>query len=83
MPIVKDLMDSLVAKYGTERGQSVYYAMEASGKGPFSAGGKYRHLHEQWAERNGVQPVGAVATKKPAPSKKTRRARSQGARRRR
>jgi hypothetical protein len=73
VPIVQSLMDNLLKRYGPEEGKRVYYAMEAEGKGPFAPGGKYRHLHEAFAERNGVPPSHATrAKKKPAPSKKGR-----------
>ena len=32
MPIIKDVMRSLVKQYGPEKGKNVYYAMENSGK---------------------------------------------------
>ena len=57
MPIVQSLMDNLVRQYGKERGRSVYFAMEAEGKGPFAKGGKYHALHESFAKRNGVTPL--------------------------
>jgi hypothetical protein len=40
MPIVQTLMDKLTKTYGPEKGKEVYYAMEASGKGPFAPGGQ-------------------------------------------
>lgn len=83
MPIVQTLMDSLTKRYGAEKAKNVYYAMEAEGKGPFSAGGKYRKLHEDWAAKNGVPPSGAVKSKKKPATPKGRRARAQGAKRRR
>ena len=68
MPVVQSLMDSLVKRYGAEKGKHVYYAMEAEGSGPFAAGGKYRGLHEAFAKKNGVPPT--KGKKKPRPSKK-------------
>lgn len=57
MPIVKSLMKSLKDRYGDARGEQIYYAMEASGKGPFAPGAKYAHLHEEWAAKHGVKPI--------------------------
>ena len=57
MPIVQKLMDSLVAKYGKEKGKQVYYSMEATGKGPFASGAKHHDLHLEFAKKNGVQPI--------------------------
>jgi hypothetical protein len=54
MPIVESLMDNLVKRYGQARGEQVYYAMEASGEGPFAPGGKYRDLHEAFVARHGL-----------------------------
>lgn len=76
MPVVQSLMESLQKRYGPEKGKSIYYAMEGEGSGPFAPGGKYRHLHERFAERNGVRPSKAIRskakhTKKPlAPGKR-------------
>lgn len=58
MPIVEKLMNNLTARYGPEKGRNVYYAMEAEGKGPFAPGAKHRALHEDFAARNKVTPVG-------------------------
>lgn len=58
MPLVESLMQKLVKTYGDARAKDVYYALEASGKGPFAPGAKHRKLHEDWAAKNGVQPVG-------------------------
>lgn len=74
MPIVEKLMASLVARYGEEEGRKAYYAMEAAGKGPFAPGAKYRELHEAWAARQGVRPVGT----KPRPPKKGGASRPRG-----
>lgn len=71
MPVVQSLMDNLVRQYGEEKGQRVYYAMEAEGSGPFAPGKKHRQLHEDWAAKHGVAPVGG-RKKKPGPPKKAR-----------
>lgn len=68
MPVVKSLMDSLVERYGKEKGERVYYAMEAEGKGPFGPGGKHHDKHKAWAAKNGVTP----ASKKKTPASKKR-----------
>lgn len=83
MPIVQSLMDNLQKRYGEAEGRNVYYAMEAQGKGPFAPGGKYRHLHEAWAKKNKVRPSSAIRTKKKPAAPKGRRARANGAKRRR
>ena len=70
MPIVQSLMDKLTKTYGPEKGKEMYYAMEASGKGPFAPGAKYRNLHEAFAAKHGVTPVGKAKRKAPASSKK-------------
>lgn len=57
MPIIEALMNKLTAKYGQTEGEHVYYALEAEGKGPFGPNGKYRQLHLDFAERNGVTPL--------------------------
>lgn len=83
MPVVKSLMDSLVDRYGPVKGKQVYYAMEAEGKGPFAPGGKYRHLHEKFASKNGIVPSHATKAKKKPPSRgggKGAKARSRGRR---
>lgn len=41
VPIIKHLMDDLVARYGPKEGKTVYYAMEAEGKPPFTKKGKF------------------------------------------
>ncbi len=64
MPIIESLMADLVGRYGKKRGEDVYYAMEAEGKGPFGPKGKYRQLHESFARRHGVAPA-PKAKKKP------------------
>jgi hypothetical protein len=73
MPIVEKLMNNLVQRYGKKRGESIYYAMEAEGKGPFAEGGKHRKQHEDFVARNGL-PATVTAKKKPAASSKKRRA---------
>lgn len=83
MPVVQSLMDNLVRQYGPEKGRHIYYAMEAEGSGPFGPGGKYRRLHEAFAERNGVPPSKATQGKKKPAGQKARRARANGAKRRR
>jgi len=56
MPIVESLMTSLVHRHGEKKGREIYYAMEASGKGPFAEGAKHHDLHKQYAERHGLAP---------------------------
>lgn len=73
MPIVESLMANLVKRYGPEKGERVYYAMEAEGSGPFAAGGKYHELHRAFAAKHGHPPL--RGKKKPAAPKKGRRAR--------
>ncbi len=70
MPIVESLMRELKAKYGPEKGERVYYAMEASGKGPFAAGAKHHDMHEAFAAKHGVAPIKGKGKKKPPASKK-------------
>jgi hypothetical protein len=70
MPVIQSLMDKLVKQYGPERGRQVYYSMEAEGSGPFAKGAKYRHLHEEFAARHGVEP--AEGGKKPSAPKGSR-----------
>lgn len=70
MPIVGSLMQSLVDRYGKERGERVYYSMEAEGSGPFAPGAKHRDLHEAWAKKNGVRPSQAIRSKKKAPPRR-------------
>ena len=69
MPVVQSLMSSLVERYGKQRGERIYYAMEAEGKGPFAKGGKYRKLHEDYTKRIGQRPL---AGRKKAPRPKAR-----------
>ena len=68
MPVVESLMANLKARYGAAKGERIYYAMEAEGKGPFGPKGKHRNLHEDFARRNGVAPI--AGKKKPPASKK-------------
>lgn len=67
MPVVKALMDKLVEQYGKEKGERVYYAMEASARGPFAKGAKHHADHVAFAEKHGIRPVEG---KKKAPAKK-------------
>jgi hypothetical protein len=76
MPIVQHLMDSLVERYGQEKGRHVYYAMEAEGTGPFALGAKYHSLHEQFAKRAGVAPIDTPKPSKVRHPRKARRARA-------
>lgn len=64
MPIVRSLMDKLVKEYGKERGERVYYAMEASGKGPFAKGAKHHDLHESFAAKHGLPALSGSAKRK-------------------
>lgn len=57
MPVVKKLMDNLTAQYGKGKGERIYYAMEAEGKGPFAPGAKHHDLHLAFAEKHGVPPI--------------------------
>lgn len=70
MPVVQKLLDALQDRYGRAEGERVYYSMEAEGKGPFAPGGKYRHLHEAFAQRNGIAPSHATRSKKKAPKRR-------------
>ncbi|HEY6058632.1 MAG TPA: hypothetical protein VIV06_11400 [Candidatus Limnocylindrales bacterium] len=65
MPVVQSLMDNLVRQYGKEKGERVYYAMEAEGSGPFAAGGKYHALHQKRAHDNGVPAIETPGKRKP------------------
>ena len=56
MPVAA-LMDRLTKRYGKDKGESVYTAMEASARGPFAPGAKHHDDHLAWAERNGVPPI--------------------------
>lgn len=71
MPVVQKVMDALVARYGKDRGESVYYAMEGEGKGPFGPNGKYHAMHVDFAKAHGLKPIG----KKKAPTLRKRRGR--------
>ncbi len=69
MPVVQSLMSNLVARYGKKRGEDIYYAMEAEGKGPFGPKGKYHGLHQSFAHKAGV-PAIEKPRKKKAPTRK-------------
>jgi hypothetical protein len=69
MPVVQGLMSALQERYGAERGKRVYYAMEASGKGPFAKGNKHHDKHVAFAAKHGVTPI---ERKKKTPRRKTR-----------
>jgi hypothetical protein len=73
MPIIGALMDKLVAQYGKERGERVYHAMMAEGKGPFAEGGKHRELHEAFVKKHGLP-----AASKPVRATRARAAPSHG-----
>ena len=62
MPIVESLMHALTAKYGKVEGENVYYAMEASAKGPFAKGAKYHDLHLAFAEKHALAPIDETAS---------------------
>jgi hypothetical protein len=70
MPIVESLMTALVQKYGKVEAENVYYAMEASGKGPFAKGAKYHSLHLAFAEKHGLPPTSDVHRRTPTRRKK-------------
>lgn len=57
------LRKSLVERYGDSQGEHVYQSMKGEGSGPFSPGGKYRRIHEDWAEKQGVPPSKATKSK--------------------
>lgn len=57
MPVVKSLMSSLRKKYGVKKGERVYYAMEAEGKGPFASGNKHHAKHVAVANKAGTKPI--------------------------
>ena len=57
MPINEKLMSKLQAQYGEREGKSVYFAMEAEGKGPFGAGKSMHGQHLDFAKRHGVDPI--------------------------
>lgn len=61
MPVVKSLMDNLVKRYGKEKGERVYYAMEAEGSGPFAPGAKHHDLHVTRSKKAGHGPTSAKA----------------------
>ena len=69
MPVVKALMSSLREKYGVKKGERIYYAMEAEGKGPFAKGNKHHDKHVAVANAAGVKPI---ERKKKTPRPKTR-----------
>jgi hypothetical protein len=73
MPVVESLMTSLTARYGLVEGENVYYAMEASGRGPFAKGRKYHDLHLTWAEESGVPPIEPSTSLGRVPAKASRR----------
>ncbi len=70
MPVNEHLMSSLKAKYGDERGERVYYAMEAEGSGPFAAGNKLHPMHEAFAARHGLKSISRPKAIAAAPSHK-------------
>jgi hypothetical protein len=70
MPIAKSLMDNLVRQYGKDKGEAIYYSMEAEGSGPFAKGKKHRAMHLAFVEKHGIQPVSKGKKKPPASSKK-------------
>lgn len=69
MPVVESLMASLTDKYGKVKGERVYYAMEASGKGPFAKGNKHHDKHVKFAKDRGLEPI---ERKKKTPRRRTR-----------
>jgi len=73
MPIVESLMLSLVRRYGKEKGQRIYYAMEAEGSGPFAKGAKHHDLHVAFAAKHGLSPNTAIRHKKKPRSHKKRK----------
>lgn len=78
MPIVQALMDSLVARYGKAKGENVYYAMEAEGKGPFATGAKHHDLHLAFVKKHGLPSAASPAprrtpTRRPRGAAKPRR----------
>lgn len=77
MPKNETLMKQLIARYGKEKGEAVYWGMAGEGKGPFGPRGKYRAEHEAIAAKGGTTPNRG---KKKAP---TRRKRAGAKRRRR
>ncbi len=71
MPVDAKLMAELKARYGDKRGESVYYAMEGEGKGPFAKGNKLHAQHEAFVEKHhwGEAPAAAKKTKSKAPAR--------------
>jgi len=69
MPVVQALMDNLTKRYGKDKGEQAYYAMEGSARGPFAEGKKHHADHEAFAAKNGVVPI-AGKRKAPAPGKR-------------
>lgn len=70
MPVVAELMSKLKARYGEKEGERVYYAMEASGKGPFAPGAKHHALHEAFVAKHHLAPL---AGKRKAPASRGKR----------
>ena len=66
MPKNETLMRQLKARYGDEKGETIYWGMAGEGKGPFGPRGKYRAEHEAIAKRAGG-PV-TEGKKKPRPA---------------
>lgn len=71
MPVVKSLMSALRGRYGAKKGERVYYAMEAEGKGPFAKGNKHHDLHVAYAQKLGAAPI--ERSRKPGTKKPRRR----------
>ncbi len=65
MPVDEHLMASLKARYGDKRGESVYYAMEGEGKGPFGPKGKLHAQHEAFVEKHHWGEAPGTAKKPP------------------
>lgn len=65
MPVVQKLMSALQARYGEKQGESVYYAMEAEGSGPFGPRGKYHALHQSFASKHNLKAIESPGKKKP------------------
>lgn len=68
MPKNETLMRELVARYGKEKGEAIYWGMAGEGKGPFGPHGKYRAEHEAIAEKAGGPPL--AGKKKPRSHRK-------------
>ncbi len=64
MPVNEHLMESLVNTYGEERAKSIYYAMEASGAGPFGNGNKLFGDHLTFASKHGLSPIMSKVAKR-------------------